>query len=59
MNGFMEEEKSLPKDYKENTIAVYKKHNEEVLEYFKHRPQDLLIMDITKGDEWEKSYVLF
>lgn len=46
--------KGLPKDDKKHTIDVYNKHNSEVLEYFKHRPDDLLILDFTKGDGWEK-----
>jgi len=35
-------------------IRRYEAHNCEVLEYFKGRPNDLLVMDITKGDGWEK-----
>jgi hypothetical protein len=46
--------KGLPKDDKKHTIDVYNKHNEEVIEYFKDRPGDLLILDFTKGDKWEK-----
>lgn len=46
--------KGLPKEDKENTIAVYQKHNEEVKAYFKNRPDDLLVLDFTKGDQWEK-----
>lgn len=46
--------KSLPKDHKENTIRVYSEHNAEVLEYFKDRPDDLLVIDFTKGDGWDK-----
>ena len=30
------------------------KHHKEVKEYFKDRPDDLLIMDFSKGDGWEK-----
>ncbi len=30
----------------------YRKHNDEVLEYFANRPDDLLVMDITQGDGW-------
>ena len=33
---------------------IYRKNNAEVMEHFKDRPQDLLVMDITKGDGWEK-----
>ena len=35
-------------------VARFEKHNRDVLEYFKNRPQDLLVMNITKGDGWEK-----
>ncbi|MBL6667756.1 MAG: hypothetical protein ISP69_03670 [Crocinitomicaceae bacterium] len=46
--------KGLPKDDKKNTINVYIKHNKEVIEYFENRPNDLLVLDFTKGDSWEK-----
>lgn len=46
--------KGLPKEDKANTIAIYNKHNAEVLEYFKDRPDDLLVMDFTQGDGWNK-----
>lgn len=46
--------KGLPKDDKQNTIDVYNKHNQEVIEYFKNRPDDLLIIDFTQGEKWEK-----
>lgn len=46
--------KGLPKDYKENTIKIYTEHNREVLDYFKDRPDDLLVIDFTQGDGWEK-----
>ncbi|MEN0050848.1 MAG: sulfotransferase family protein [Bacteroidota bacterium] len=46
--------KGLPKDDKTNTINVYNCHNQEVIQYFKDRPHDLLILDFTKGDQWEK-----
>jgi len=32
----------------------FDRHNREVQEYFEDRPNDLLVMDITKGDGWEK-----
>jgi len=38
------------KKYKE----VYNKYYAEVLEYFKDRPNDLLVMNIIEGDGWEK-----
>ena len=46
--------KGLPKDDKKNTIDVYSKHNKEVIEYFENRPNDLLVLDFTKGDSWGK-----
>jgi|TARA_B110000046_G_scaffold185863_1_gene229963 hypothetical protein len=46
--------KSLPKDYKQNTIDVFEKHNNEVKAYFKNRPTDLLILNIREGEGWEK-----
>lgn len=46
--------KGLPKYDKQNTINVYSKHNQEVIEYFKSRPNDLLIIDFTKGEKWDK-----
>ena len=30
------------------------RHNAEVVEYFKDRPDDLLVMDITKEDPWPR-----
>jgi len=35
-------------------LAAYQKHNREVREYFKDRPGDLLILDITRGEGFEK-----
>lgn len=35
-------------------IQAYHRHHDEVKDYFKKRPQDLLEMDITAGDGWEK-----
>ena len=46
--------KGLPKDHPENTISVFRKHNEEVLEYFRDRPDDLLVVDFTKGAGWDE-----
>ena len=34
-------------------LARFKHHNEEVVEYFKDRPSDLLILDLPRGDGWE------
>ncbi|MEX0980757.1 MAG: sulfotransferase family protein [Bacteroidales bacterium] len=46
--------KGVVKHHKQNAIEVYRRHNAEVLEYFKERPGDLLVLDFTKGDGWEK-----
>ena len=46
--------KGVVKHHKQNTIEVYRHHNSEALEYFKERPDDLLVIDFTKGDGWEK-----
>jgi len=35
-------------------MAAYQKHNLELREYFRERPDDLLILDITKGEGFEK-----
>ena len=44
--------KRLPKDDRENTLMVYSSHIAGVREYFKDRPEDLLVVDFTKGDGW-------
>jgi Sulfotransferase domain len=33
-------------------LARYRRHNQEVLAYFKNRPQDLLVMDMSAGAGW-------
>ncbi|TWT78412.1 hypothetical protein Pla123a_12030 [Posidoniimonas polymericola] len=42
----------------EGNEPVYTKrfqdHNDEVIEYFKDRPHDLLVLDLAEGDGWEK-----
>lgn len=42
----------------EGNEAVYREtfeaHNREVLDYFSERPDDLLVLDLAKGDGWEK-----
>ncbi len=35
-------------------IERYEKHNAGVLDYFKDRPDDLLVLKITEGEGWEK-----
>lgn len=44
----------IPLENKQNAINIYRRHNQEVIEYFKNRPDDLLILDFTKGDSWGK-----
>lgn len=46
--------KGIPSEDEAHARSTYNKHNQTVLEYFKDRPEDLLIMDITKGDGWDK-----
>ena len=38
----------------ETYLKRYRAHNREVQEYFVDRPNDLLVMDITAGDGWDK-----
>lgn len=35
-------------------VERYERHNREVLEYFKDRPDDLLTFDLPRGDGWEQ-----
>lgn len=43
--------------FPEGNEEIYKsrmeEHNQEVLEYFKDRPNDLLVIDLTEQNEWE------
>jgi len=43
-----------PKGNEDIYIARYERHNKEVLEYFKDRPDDLLVLRLMEGDGWEK-----
>ena len=43
-----------PKGNEDIYIERYERHNKEVLEYFKHRPDDLLAFRLSEGDGWEK-----
>ncbi len=45
--------KGLPKEDKANTLSSYRRHNEDVINYFKDRPEDLLVIDLTKGNQWK------
>jgi hypothetical protein len=35
-------------------LTRYNTHNQDVIEYFRGRSDDLLIMDLSKGDGWDK-----
>lgn len=39
---------------KDKLIESYKKHDEDVLDYFKDRPEELLILNIINGEGWDK-----
>jgi hypothetical protein len=38
----------------EELITRFKSHNEDVREYFKSRPNDLLVVDWEQGDVWKE-----
>ncbi len=46
------------RDYNENKkakiIAQYTQRNEGIVEYFKNRQEDLLVIDVCNGEGWEK-----
>ncbi len=43
-----------PEGNEEIYIKRFEFHNNEVLNYFKYRSKDFLVLDIPKGDGWEK-----
>jgi hypothetical protein len=43
-----------PKGNEDVYIRRYERHNREVLEYFKDRSEQLLVLDITAGEGWTK-----
>ena len=45
---------ACPKGNEELYIKAYRAHNKEVLDYFRHRPEDLLVIDMKKDLGWEK-----
>ena len=47
------EDAGCPEGNEETYVARYERHNREVLEYFRDRPDDLLVMDIPKDARWE------
>ena len=43
-----------PKDNEHIYKTRVEAHNREVMDYFASRPEDLLVMDLTNGDGWDK-----
>lgn len=43
-----------PVDNKDVYVERFERHEQEVRDYFKDRPSDLLIMDLSEGQCWEK-----
>jgi hypothetical protein len=43
-----------PEGNEERYVNRMQSHDKEVMEYFKDRPDDFLIMDLPRGDGWEK-----
>lgn len=43
-----------PKGNEALYVERFERHNLEVLDYFRDRKQDLLVMNLTEGDGWEK-----
>jgi len=43
-----------PEHHEAEYMSRYIAHNVEVVKYFRHRPGDHLVMNITEGDGWEK-----
>lgn len=43
-----------PKGHEEIFLERYRHHNDKVRRYFRNRPEDLLILDITQGDGWDE-----
>ncbi len=42
-----------PLGHEETYISVYEKHNREVLDYFRNRPNDLLVLNWENGSRWK------
>lgn len=42
-----------PQGNEELYLATYRKHNRDVIEYFKNRPNDLLIVEVEKNMSWD------
>ena len=48
------EDAGHPEGNESTYIARYERHNREVLEYFKDRPHDLLVIDLPNDDGWTR-----
>jgi hypothetical protein len=48
------EDAPAPVGHEARYRQVYEAHNAAVLDYFKDRPADLLVMDLQRGDGWEQ-----
>jgi hypothetical protein len=48
------EDAAAPKGNRERYISVFEAHNEAVRRHFAQRPHDLLSMNLSDGDGWEK-----
>lgn len=46
--------RGIPAQHRKHTIETYNRHNEEVKAWFRDRPDDLLVVDFTKGDGWKE-----
>jgi hypothetical protein len=47
-------EAGCPQGHEDVYVRRYEQHNRDVLAYFRDRPGDLLVMDLTRGDGWDK-----
>ena len=45
---------SNPVGHEKDLVARYEKHNHDVMEYFKDRPDDLLVVDVSEKDALQK-----
>ena len=43
-----------PEGNEQAFLDRYRRHNDEVQAYFRHRPEDFLVIDITAGEGWER-----
>jgi hypothetical protein len=48
------EDAGCPEGNEDTYIARYERHNREVLEYFRDRPDDLLVIDLPNNDGWTR-----